>query len=83
MLSAALAAANLSGMLADPGARFTVFAVADGGWADAFSRASVQCTVDFMRSGPCQTVGDLLASTGLRRTVLGYGAAPADCAVCG
>ena len=74
VLSAALASANLSSWLGTPGAAFTVFAVTDGGWADAFARGGVLCTVAYMRSGACGSVGDLLASTGLRNTVLNYGA---------
>lgn len=74
MLSAAVAAANLSARLGNPDGTFTVFAVEDGGWADALSHGGVLCTVGYMRSGPCQSVADLLASTSLSRTVLGYGA---------
>ncbi len=81
VLSAALASANLSGWLGTPGAAFTVFAVTDGGWADAFARGGVLCTVAYMRSGACGSVGDLLASTGLRHTVLSYGAEPASARV--
>lgn len=76
VLSAALAAANLSGWLSGAGGAFTLFAVADGGWADAFARQDLLCTVAYMRTGACQTAGDLLSSTSLRRTLLGYGARP-------
>ncbi|KAK9825906.1 hypothetical protein WJX81_004298 [Elliptochloris bilobata] len=72
VLSAALAAANLSGWLSGAGEAFTLFAVADGGWADAFTHQGVLCTVAYMRADACQTAGDLLSSTSLRRTLLGY-----------
>lgn len=76
VLSAALAAADLSGWLSGAGNAFTLFAVADGGWADAFARQDLLCTVAYTRTGACQTAGDLLSSTSLRRTLLGYGAQP-------